>query len=262
MTTPARQHRRMNIVSWNVNSLNVRLPHVLDYLRRHAPDVLALQETKVPDEKFPRAALEEAGWHVCFSGQKTYNGVAIVSREPVREVVRDWPDFDDPQRRLLAVTVGDVRIINVYVPNGQEVDSEKYRYKFRWLDALEALLRREMAAHDRLVVLGDFNITPTDADVHDPARWRGKIMCSEAERARFRRLLDMGLCDTVRAVHPDEPCFTWWDYRLNAFRRGWGLRIDHVLATPALAPRAARVDEEERAAERPSDHAPVRVDLA
>lgn len=247
----------MNIVSWNVNSLNVRLPHVLRYLEAKRPDVLALQETKLPDEKFPRQAIEEAGYHVCFSGQKTYNGVAILSRARPEDVQAGLPGFDDEQKRLVAATVDGVRIVNAYVPNGQEVGSEKYRYKFRWLDAFERFLAGELGRHERLVAVGDFNIAPTDADVHDPKRWRGKIMCSEAERERFARLLALGLTDAVRAVHPDAPMFTWWDYRLNAWARGWGLRIDHILASPAMQPADAGVDADERAAERPSDHAPV-----
>jgi exodeoxyribonuclease-3 len=239
----------------------VRLPHVLRYLERRRPDVLALQETKLPDEKFPRQAIEEAGYRVCFSGQKTYNGVAILSRAEPTDETAGLPDFDDAQKRLIAATVDGVRIVNVYVPNGQEVGSGKYAYKFRWLDAFERWLERELADHERLVVLGDFNIAPTDADVHDPKRWRGKIMCSDAERERFANLLELGLADAVRVAHPEAPMFTWWDYRLNARRRGWGLRIDHILISKGLRVADAGVHDEERDAERPSDHAPVWAEL-
>jgi exodeoxyribonuclease III len=247
----------MRTVTWNINSLNIRLPHVLDYLSGIRPDVLALQETKLPDERFPREAIEAAGYRVVYSGQKTYNGVAVISRTEATEPVTDLPDLDDHQRRLLAVTVDGVRIVNVYVPNGQEVGSDKYAYKLRWLQALGAWLRDEMARYPQLVLLGDFNIAPTDLDVHDPKRWREKIMCSSEERAHFGQLLSLGLTDAVRELHPNEPMHSWWDYRLSAFERGWGLRIDHILLSPGLAANAAGVDTALRAGERPSDHAPV-----
>jgi exodeoxyribonuclease-3 len=251
------QHSHMRIVSWNVNSLNVRLPHVLAFLSEHQPDILALQETKVPDEKFPQTELEAAGYHVAFSGQKTYNGVAIISKSEAIGIVTDLPGLDDPQRRVLAATIGEQRIINLYVPNGQEVGSEKYDYKFRWLGALRDYLKSELAQHERLVVLGDYNIAPADIDIYNPKRWQGKIMCSEPEREMFYSLLALGLTDTIRALHPDEPMHSWWDYRLNAYKRGWGIRIDHILATSAIAPVSAGVVREERGKERPSDHAPV-----
>jgi len=247
----------VHIATWNVNSLNVRLPHVLEYLEAKAPDILALQETKLPDDAFPAAEIEQAGYHVCFSGQKTYNGVAIISRTPLTDHRRDMPGMDDPQRRLLVATAGDVRIVNIYVPNGQEVGSEKYAYKIRWLTALKELLKDELATHPRLVLLGDYNIAPADIDVHNPARWRGKIMCSEEERHIFTDLLQLGLVDIVRQLHPDTPEYSWWDYRLAAFPRGWGLRIDHILATPALSFTQVGVDTQMRARQRPSDHAPV-----
>ncbi|MDX8402473.1 MAG: exodeoxyribonuclease III, partial [Mariprofundaceae bacterium] len=250
-------HARMKIVGWNVNSLNVRLPHVLRLLEHEAPDVVALQETKLPDDRFPRAAFEDAGWHVAFAGQKTYNGVAIIGRQPIQDVHTGLPGLGDPQKRLIAATVGGVRIVNVYVPNGQEIGSEKYAYKMRWLAALHDWLATEIERHPALVTLGDFNIAPADIDVHDPERWRGRIMCGDEERAAFRELLALGLEDTIRALHPDAPMHTWWDYRLSAFRRGWGLRIDHILATPALQTREAGVAAEYRRLERPSDHAPV-----
>jgi exodeoxyribonuclease-3 len=249
----------MKIVSWNVNSLNVRLSHVLELLAKHQPDVLALQETKVPDEKFPQAEIEQAGYRVVFSGQKTYNGVAILSRQEASNCVVDLPGLDDPQRRILAATVNGIRIIDVYIPNGQDVDSEKYAYKFCWLNAFRDFLLGEMAEHEKLVVLGDYNIAPADLDVHDPGRWQEKIMCSTAEREMFRSLTDLGLTDSVRQLHQDKSVFSWWDYRMNAFRRGWGLRIDHILASTAMQPVQAGVDTDFRAMERPSDHAPVWV---
>ncbi|HXH64607.1 MAG TPA: exodeoxyribonuclease III [Mariprofundaceae bacterium] len=252
----------MRIVTWNINSLNIRLPHVLDYLSATRPDVLALQETKLPDDRFPREAIEAAGYRVVYSGQKTYNGMAVISRTEALGPVTDLPELDDHQRRLLAVTVDGVRIVNVYVPNGQEVGSEKYAYKLRWLEALAAWLQGEIARHPRLVLLGDFNIAPADLDVHDPKRWREKIMCSSEERSHFRRLLALGLHDAVRELHPGEPMHSWWDYRLSAFGRGWGLRIDHVLLSQALAADAAGVDAVLRAGERPSDHAPVWVEAS
>jgi exodeoxyribonuclease-3 len=257
----ASQHGRMKIASWNVNSLNVRLPHVLEFLSGHQPDVLALQETKTPDEKFPVAAIGAAGYQALFSGQKAYNGVAILSRRGATECVTDVPELDDPQRRMLAATAAGVRVINVYVPNGQEVGSEKYAYKFRWLHAFTSFLKAEIAGRDRLIVLGDFNIAPADQDIHDPARWHEKIMCSTPERKLFQAMLNLGLVDTVRRLHPDEPMFSWWDYRMNAFKRRWGIRIDHVLATESMQPLRAGVDAGFRALERPSDHAPVWVEF-
>ena len=251
----------MKIVSWNVNSLNIRLPHVLDYLMEHKPDVLALQETKTPDEKFPASEIEAAGYRVAYSGQKTYNGVAIISRAEAADVQAGIPAYDDPQKRVIAATLDGVRIIDVYIPNGQEVGSDKYAYKLGWLEAFAGYLKEQLAQFDRLVVLGDFNIAPADIDIHDPSRWKGKIMCSETERQRFFAMLDMGLVDTVRKLHPDEGMHSWWDYRLNAFQRNWGLRIDHILTSKPLEPVAGGVHREERGRERPSDHAPVWVEL-
>jgi len=251
----------MKIASWNVNSLNVRLPHVLEWLAAAKPDVLALQETKLTDDKFPANTISEAGYHVCFAGQKTYNGVAIISKSEASDVCIGIPGLDDEQKRLIAATVDDVRIMNCYVPNGQEVGSEKYLYKFRWLEALQAYLAGELAHHTRLVLLGDINIAPADVDVHNPKRWRGAIMCSEPERDIFGRILAVGLRDAIRMLEPDVPNYTWWDYRLNAFARGWGLRIDHILASKALTPTTCGVDVDMRDRERPSDHAPVWVEL-
>lgn len=255
------QHRGMKIASWNVNSLNVRLPHVLNYLAEYTPDVLALQETKTPDDSFPAAEIEAAGYQVAFSGQKTYNGVAVLSRSEATDVQAGIPDYEDAQRRLLAVSIGNVRIVDVYIPNGQEVDSEKFAYKMHWLEAFSVYLKEQLARYDRLVVLGDFNIAPADIDIHDPLRWQGKIMCSEEERQHFTTMLGLGLNDALRILYPKEGMHTWWDYRLNAFQRGWGLRIDHILVTPSLVPSAGGVHREERGRERPSDHAPVWVEL-
>ena len=253
---------RMKIVTWNVNSLNVRLPHLLHYLSEHQPDIVALQETKLPDEKFPKEELEAAGYQVVFSGQKTYNGVAIVSKTPATAIETGMPNLDDPQRRVLAATIDGIRVVNIYIPNGQEVDSEKYDYKFRWLRAFRDYLSAQLAAHKKLIVLGDFNIAPADIDVHNPKRWQGKIMCSDKERAMFESLLELGLTDSIRALHPEEPMHSWWDYRMNAYRRGWGIRIDHLLTTQALVPKSGGVHADERGKERPSDHAPVWLEVA
>lgn len=250
----------MKIATWNVNSLRVRLPQVLQWLESEQPDLLALQETKLTDDQFPETDLLAAGYHAAFSGQKTYNGVAVLSRNhPVTDIVTDIPGLDDPQRRVLAATYGDVRLIDLYVPNGESVESDKYQYKLGWLEKLHAWLKSELEKHDKLVVVGDFNIAPRDEDVHDPAAWQGSVLCSEPERAAFRRLLDLGLCDSFLRFEQPEKSFSWWDYRMNAFRRNLGLRIDHILASPALcaACTGCRIDKVPRGWERPSDHAPV-----
>ncbi|MFQ5354897.1 MAG: exodeoxyribonuclease III [Mariprofundaceae bacterium] len=251
----------MIITSWNVNSLNVRLPHVLEWLDQTKPDILALQETKLPDERFPRDAIEAAGYNVCFSGQKTYNGVAILSKGQAQNIKTDLVGLNDPQRRFLAASIDDVRILNVYIPNGQEVGSDKYAYKHDWLDALLITLKAELAEYENIVLLGDFNIAPEDIDIHKPERWRGKIMCSNEERAKFRQVLSLGFNDSVRMLQTDEPMYTWWDYRLAAFPRGWGLRIDHILTSYALTPLECGVGVDMRKKERPSDHAPVWLEL-
>ncbi|MGD2128009.1 MAG: exodeoxyribonuclease III [Lysobacterales bacterium] len=249
----------MKVASWNVNSLNVRLPHVLAWTSDAKPDVLALQETKLPDDRFPADELMDAGYHSVFSGQKTYNGVAILSREPASDPVTDIPGLDDPQRRILAATVGDVRIVDLYVVNGSEVGSEKFDYKLHWLERVTAWLAKELDHHENVVVVGDFNITPDDRDVHDPDAWREKILCSTPEREALSRMLDLGLSDTFRLFEQEQGVFSWWDYRMNAFRRKMGLRIDLILASRAMAGRCAAsyVDIEPRRQERPSDHAPV-----
>ena len=254
----------MKIASWNVNSLKVRLPHLLDWLAVQQPDALCLQETKLEDGNFPRAEIEAAGYQVAFSGQKTYNGVALLAREPPSDVVCGNPRFPDEQKRLIAGTVGDVRIICAYIPNGQAVGSEKYDYKLRWLDALSGWLADELAAHTNLALCGDYNIAPDDRDVHDPNAWAGQILCSEPERSAFQRLLGLGLEDSFRLFTQPEKTFSWWDYRMLGFQKNLGLRIDHVLLSTALARRctAAGIDRAPRKRERPSDHAPVWASLA
>mgnify|MGYP001579196743 CR=1 FL=1 len=249
----------MKIATWNVNSLNVRLPQVLAWLAAEQPDVLALQETKLIDENFPRAEIDAAGYQAVYAGQKTYNGVALLSRQPAQNVVADIPGLDNVQRRVLAATFNGVRVINLYVPNGESVESDKYRYKLNWLAALTAWIRQELAVHPRLVVLGDFNIAPDSRDVHDPKQWEGHVLFSEPERAAFQQLLTAGLCDTFRLFEQPEKSFSWWDYRMQGFRRNHGLRIDHVLASDALCKLCATscIDKGPRAHERPSDHALV-----
>jgi exodeoxyribonuclease-3 len=254
----------MKFATWNVNSLKVRLPHLLDWLAKHAPDVVCLQETKTEDANFPAGAIEAAGYRTAFSGQKTYNGVAIVSRAPLADVQTGIPGFEDEQRRVVTASVGDVRVVCAYVPNGQAVGTEKYEYKLKWLRAFADWLRGELARHPKLVVLGDYNVAPEDRDVHDPQLWAGQVLCSEEERAAFRRLLDLGLRDSFRLFDQPEKSFTWWDYRMNQFKRNMGLRIDHILASPELAARctSCTIDLEPRRLERPSDHAPVLAEIA
>jgi exodeoxyribonuclease-3 len=249
----------IKIASWNVNSLNVRLPHVQAWSEYARPDILALQETKLTDDRFPVTELEDVGYHAVFSGQKTYNGVAIMSREPAVDPVTDIPGLDDPQRRILAATVGGIRIVNLYVVNGSEVGSEKFDYKMHWLDQVTNWLADEVKEHENLVVLGDFNIAPDDRDVYDPESWHEKILCSTPEREALGRILDLGLQDTFRLFEQEERVWSWWDYRMNMFRRKLGLRIDLVLASAAMAERctASYVDIEPRRQERPSDHAPA-----
>ena len=249
----------LKVASWNVNSLKVRLPHVLAWCQTAEPDILALQETKLPDERFPVDELKAAGYHSLCSGQPTYNGVAILSREEGRNMVTDVPGLEDPQRRILAATFGDLRIIDLYVVNGQEVGSEKFAYKLHWLEKVTEFVAAELQAHEKVIVLGDFNIAPEDRDVHDPEAWHEKILCSTPERKALKKMMDLGLRDTFRLFEQEERSFSWWDYRMNAFRRKMGLRIDLLLASPAMVSRcsAAYIDREPRTQERPSDHAPV-----
>jgi exodeoxyribonuclease-3 len=251
---------RLKIATWNVNSLRVRLAPVLEWLERHRPEVLALQETKVPDAEFPSAAFEAVGYRVVFNGQKTYNGVAVLSRSLAEDCVTDPPNLiDDPQRRILAVTVDGIRVVNLYVPNGSEVGSEKYAYKLDWLARIQAFLSDELVRWPAMVVLGDFNIAPEDRDVYDPEAWRERILCSTPERTALRRLMDLPLCDAFRSFEQPEGCFSWWDYRTAAFRRNHGLRIDLILISAELRGRlrACNIDTGPRKLERPSDHTPV-----
>jgi exodeoxyribonuclease-3 len=247
------------LATWNVNSLKVRLAHLLDWLAAQRTDVVCLQETKLVDEAFPLEAIAAAGYAAHYAGQKTYNGVAILSRTPHAEVQAGIPDFADEQRRVLAATIDGVRVVCAYVPNGQAVDSDKYRYKLGWLTAFERWLSDEIRRHPALAVLGDYNIAPADDDVYDPKAWAGQVLCSGPERDAFNRLLGLGLKDSFRLFPQPERSFSWWDYRMNAFKRKMGLRIDHILASAPLAQSCARceIDVEPRKLERPSDHAPV-----
>jgi exodeoxyribonuclease-3 len=253
----------MKIASWNVNSLNVRLPHLTTWLHDAQPDIVALQETKMEDSKFPAETINALGYRVAFSGQKTYNGVAILAREEPRDVVTDIPGLDDPQRRILIATVGDLRIADLYVVNGQEVGSEKYAYKLDWLAKVGAFLAEEIKRHPNLVVLGDFNITPDDRDIYDPVAWKEQILCSAPERDALRAIVDIGLADTFRLFNDEAGHYSWWDYRQAGFRRNLGMRIDLVLASEALRARcrAASIDRVPRTWERPSDHTPVMLEL-
>jgi exodeoxyribonuclease-3 len=249
----------MKIATWNVNSLKVRLPHLLQWLAENPVDVLCLQETKLTDDKFPLAEINAAGYQAVFTGQKTYNGVAILSRHPIADVVRNNPRFDDEQQRIIAATIEGVRFICAYVPNGQMVDSDKYGYKLAWLAALREWLEAELRTHEQLAILGDYNIAPEDRDVHDPAEWAGQIHCSERERAALASLVELGLCDSFRLFEQPEKSYSWWDYRQLAFRRNRGLRIDHILLSPQLAKRctACAIDRNPRKWDQPSDHTPV-----
>ena len=247
------------IATWNVNSLKVRLPQVLDWLGTHEPDALVLQEIKQVTEAFPAEAFADAGYESVASGQKTYNGVAVVARGTPADPVTDFPGFEDPQRRILATTIHGVRVVNLYVPNGSEVGSEKYAYKLAWLDALHGFLADELKNHERLVVLGDFNIAPADEDVYDAEKWGDGILCSPGERAALGKILDLGLADVFRRFDQPEKTFSWWDYRAAGFRRNAGLRIDLILTSPSMtdACLASYVDKEPRGWDRPSDHTPV-----
>jgi len=254
----------MKLAAWNVNSLKVRLPQLLEWLAATQPDVVCLQETKLEDHNFPQQAIEAAGYQVVFSGQKTYNGVALLARGAISDVVCGNPLFPDPQKRLIAASVGGVRVICAYVPNGQAVGSDKYEYKLAWLDALHTWIGEQLAENPRLALAGDFNIAPEDRDVHDPAAWAGQILCSDDERAAFQRLQALGLKDSFRLFAQPEKSFSWWDYRMLGFQRNQGLRIDHILLSAPLAERcsAAGIDREMRKRERPSDHAPVSAEIS
>ncbi len=254
----------MRLATWNVNSLRVRLPHLLDWLGQQSPDAICLQETKCEDEAFPAEELRAAGYCSVHHGQRGYNGVAILARAPADAICRGMPGFADVQSRVVAADIGGVRLVSVYVPNGQSVGSDKYVYKLRWLAALAQWLRDELARHPRMAVLGDFNVAPEDRDVHDPQAWAGHVLFSDPERAALKDVLDAGFVDAFRLFEQPEKSFTWWDYRMAAFRRGMGLRIDHVLLSAGLARecRACTIDTAPRRLERPSDHAPVVCEIA
>jgi exodeoxyribonuclease-3 len=254
----------MKIATWNVNSLRVRLPQLLEWLAAHQPEIVCLQETKLDDPGFPVDPIHDAGYVPLFSGQKTYNGVAILSRAAPRDALTGIPGFEDAQKRALAATVEGLRIVCLYVPNGQSVESDKYRYKLEWLAAVNAWLKDELAHHSRVAVVGDFNIAPEERDVHEPAAWEGRVLFSAPERKAFQDLLALGLRDAFRLFTQPEKSFTWWDYRVNAFRRNMGLRIDHILVSEGLATActSCSIDVASRGVERPSDHAPVTLQLA
>jgi exodeoxyribonuclease-3 len=254
----------MKLATWNVNSLKVRLPQVLEWLAVSRVDVLCLQETKQQDGDFPQAELMAAGYHSVFSGQKTYNGVAILSAMPITDVQIGLPNFADEQKRIIAATTDGIRIVCVYIPNGQSVDSDKYQYKLAWLSALCDWLEQELVRYPKLALLGDYNIAPDDRDVYDPIAWRGNVLVSEPERTAFKNLLALGLHDGFRLFEQADKFYSWWDYRMMAFRRNRGLRIDHILASEQLAAQCINcvIDKTPRQAERPSDHTPVIAEFA
>lgn len=258
---------QVKLATWNVNSLKVRLPHVLDWLQAQPVDALCLQELKLPDDKYPAEAIAAAGYRSFFTGQKTYNGVAILVKDSLAvdesDIVKNLPTYEDPQQRVIAATVDGVRVISAYFPNGQAPGSDKFAYKLRWLDALHHWLGEELARHPRLALLGDFNIAPEDRDVHDPQKWLGQNLVSPEERAAFARLLSLGMHDAFRLFEQEEKRFSWWDYRMFAFRRNAGLRIDHILLSDALKPActASYIDRAPRQREQPSDHTPVVAEL-
>jgi len=253
----------MKLATWNVNSLSVRLVQLLEWLAAQQPDIVVLQETKLTDDKFPLAEIEAAGWKAQWFGQKTYNGVALLSRQDASDIVRNIPGFADESARVITGTIDGVRVVGGYFPNGQAPGTEKFEYKMQWLRALRDWLREELAAHPRLVLLGDFNIAPEDRDVYDPVAWAGQIHCTDEERDHFRQLVALGLVDAFRLFEQPAKSWSWWDYRNLAFRRNQGLRIDHILVGEALrgAVKECVIDKAPRRNERPSDHAPVWVTL-
>lgn len=256
--------RSVKLATWNINSLAVRLPQVLDWLAAHPVDAIVLQEIKLTDDKFPQAEIAEAGYQAQWFGQKTYNGVALLSRTPATDVVRNIFGFADEQARVIGGTVGGLRVIGAYFPNGQAPGTDKFEYKLSWMRALRDWLREELATHPQLVLMGDFNVAPEDRDVHDPLAWAGQIHCTDEEREHFRQLLALGLHDAFRLFEQPPRSWSWWDYRNLAFRKNQGLRIDHILVSDALKSRvtACTIDKAPRKNERPSDHAPVIVEIA
>lgn len=257
----------MKIATWNVNSLRVRLPQVLDWLEQNPIDVLCLQELKLAQDKFPIEELREAGWDAQWAGQPTYNGVALITKHEAKDIQRNLPTYEDPQQRAIAATfdtpAGPLRVINLYCPNGQAVGSDKFAYKLEWFQGLTTWLKTELERYPKLVVVGDYNIAPADEDVHDPARWEGEVHVSEPERAAFQALLALGLHDSFRLFPQEEKSYSWWDYRRMAYRRNAGLRIDHILVSDAVKPAtvACTIDRQPRGNEQPSDHTPVIVEL-
>lgn len=251
------------IATWNVNSLKVRLPHVLNWLAAEQPDVLALQETKTQDINFPVEAIQEAGYEYIFAGQKTFNGVALLSKTPAQNVITDLPDFEDPQRRVLGARFGNknesIFVLDLYVPNGSEVGSEKYTYKLAWLEALHNYVKKLLTEEQHVILLGDFNVAPEDRDVHDPEAWQGKVLVSDPEREALRMVCNEGMVDVFRQFDQEDRLFSWWDYRMLGFRRNHGLRIDLILASKALSElcKSSHIDKEPRRLEKPSDHTPV-----
>ncbi len=254
----------MKIATWNVNSIKVRLDHVLEWMDRHQPSVLCLQELKCETARFPVEAFLEAGYEPLVAGQKAYNGVALLGRTTGKDVTVGIPGFEDVQQRAIAATFEGVRVMSLYCPNGESLTSEKYAYKLKWFEALQHYLSDTLKTHERLVVAGDFNVAPEDRDIHDPKAWQGEVLCSDAERAAFSALLDLGLKDSFRLFEQLEAQYSWWHYRVNAFKRNMGLRIDHVLTSQAMASAcvACSIDREPRAKERPSDHAPVMAEFS
>lgn len=253
----------MKLVTWNVNSLNVRATQVLEWLQQEQPDVLCLQETKIQDHKFPYDDLAQIGYQAVHLGQKTYNGVAIISRHAIEDLQFDIPDFEDEQKRVVAATIQGVRIICVYIPNGQSIGSDKYGYKLSWLNALISYIKNQLAIYPQLALLGDYNIAPEDRDVHDPSAWKDSVLVSEPERDAFKQLIQLGLHDSFRLFEQPEKLYSWWDYRMMAFRRNMGMRIDHILISTPLVrfAKASWIDKTPRKLERPSDHTPVVLEL-
>lgn len=253
----------MQIATWNVNSLKVRLDQVISWLQETNCDVLALQELKLDNDNFPKKAFDELGYHYVFNGQKTYNGVAIISKHPLTEIVYDIPGYDDIQKRVIAATINNIRVVCVYVVNGESITSAKYQYKLTWLMQLEHYIKDSLLKYPKLALLGDFNIAPEDRDLYDPVAWRDQVLCSVPERKALQRLTDLGLTDSFRLFNQEERQYTWWDYRNFAFRRKLGIRIDHILISNGLKPMVKNcvIDIKPRKNERPSDHTPVVITL-